>query len=500
MHWFRDISIKRKLTVIVMVTSAAALLMAGGALFIYERGTFLGNLVQHLASLAGVAGNNSAAAIIFNDEKTAVETLRALQATPNIMMAQVYRKDGSVLASYLREGERELTVEVPDGFSGEKFSPGHVQVFRPILLGAERVGGIVLRSDLKEGEARFRAYVQAGLTALFLSLLVAWGVASLLQRAVSFPILHLARVARRISEEHDYSQRVVKETGDEIGALVDGFNDMLSQIEARDGALTRARGELEERVHDLQREVAERQRAEKGLAERTVELQRSNAELQQFAYVASHDLQEPLRMVTGYTQLLAKRYKDKLDSDAFEFIGFAVDGVTRMQSLIRDLLEYSRVGTRGHDLAMTDCNRVLDDTLKNLQAAIEESRARVTHDPLPVIMADQVQMGQLFQNLIGNAMKYRDSKPPEIYLGCKQEGNHWLFWVRDNGIGIDPQYAERIFIIFQRLHGRTEYRGTGIGLAICKKIVEHHGGKIWVESELGKGATFYFTIPVTGGS
>ena len=149
---------------------------------------------------------------------------------------------------------------------------------------------------------------------------------------------------------------------------------------------------------------------------------------------------------------------------------------------------------------MTDCNRVLDDTLKNLQAAIEESHARVTHDPLPVIMADQVQMGQLFQNLIGNAMKYRDSKPPEIYLGCKQEGNHWLFWVRDNGIGIDPQYAERIFIIFQRLHGRTEYRGTGIGLAICKKIVEHHGGKIWVESELGKGATFYFTIPVTGGS
>ena len=205
-------------------------------------------------------------------------------------------------------------------------------------------------------------------------------------------------------------------------------------------------------------------------------------------------------MVTGYTQLLAKRYKDKLDSDAFEFIGFAVDGVTRMQLLIRDLLEYSRVGTRGKNLAMTDCNRVLDDTLKNLQAAIEESHARVTYDSLPVIMADQVQTGQLFQNLIGNAIKYRDSKPPEIYLGCKQEGDHWLFWVRDNGIGIDPQYAERIFIIFQRLHGRTEYRGTGIGLAICKKIVEHHGGKIWVESELGKGATFYFTIPVTGGS
>jgi signal transduction histidine kinase len=444
-------------------------------------------------------GNTSAAALIFNDENAAVETLHALEATPNIMMAQLYRKDGSVLASYVRLGEPMVTLTAAEpGVSQETIAADHVDIFRPIFLGTERVGGIGLRSDLTEVEARLWAYTWTWLAVLFVSLSGALGIAAVLQRVVSFPILNLARVARRISNEHDYSPRAVKETGDEIGALVDGLNEMLSQIEARDGALTQAQGELEQRVRDLQREVAERQRAEKELAEKTIELQRSNAELRQFAYVASHDLQEPLRMVTSYTQLLAKRYQDKLDRDASEFIGFAVEGVNRMQLLIRDLLEYSRTGTRGKVLAMTDCNGVLDATLKNLQAVIEESHARITRDPLPVVMADEIQLGQLFQNLIMNAIKYQDRKPPEIHVGCKQEENRWLFWVRDNGIGIDPAYAERIFVIFQRLHSRQEYPGTGIGLAICKKIVERHGGKIWVKSELGKGSTFYFTIPAGG--
>ena len=501
MFWLRDISITRKLTTIVVATSAAALLMAGAATIIYERVTFPRNLAQHLASLADVVGNNSAAAILFNDETAAAETLQALKATPNITMAQVYRKDGSVLAIYVRVGEPMTTLFLAEtGVSQETIAAEHVDIFRPIFVGAERVGGIGLRSDLTEVKVRLGAYARTWLAVLFVSLLGALGVAAVLQRVVSLPILNLAGIARRISNEHDYSQRAVKETGDEIGALVDGFNEMLSQIEARDGALTQAQGELEKRVRDLQREVAERQRAEKGLAEKAVELERSNAELQQFAYVASHDLQEPLRMVSIYTQLLAKRYGPKLDGSALEFIDFAVAGVKRMRLLIRDLLEYSRVGTRGQFLTMTDCNAVLDLTLNNLDAVIEESHARITRGPLPAIMADDVQLGQLFQNLISNAIKYRDSKPPEIHVGCKQEESHWLFWVRDNGIGIDPQYGERIFIIFQRLHGKGEYPGSGIGLAICKKIVERHGGKIWVESEPGKGSTFYFTLPATAGS
>jgi len=202
-------------------------------------------------------------------------------------------------------------------------------------------------------------------------------------------------------------------------------------------------------------------------------------------------------MVTSYVQLLAQRYKGKLDSDADDFISFTVDGAVRMWKLINDLLTYSRVGMRDKELERTDCETVLNLSLNNLKAAIEEKGAIVTHDPLPKVMADHAQLGQVFQNLIGNAIKFQGNEPPRVHVSASRNGNGWTFSVHDNGIGIAPEHAERIFIIFQRLHSRDEYPGTGIGLAICKKIVERHGGSIWVESKVGKGATFYFILPAS---
>jgi signal transduction histidine kinase len=240
---------------------------------------------------------------------------------------------------------------------------------------------------------------------------------------------------------------------------------------------------------------AERKRMEVALREKTEKLARSNEDLGQFAYVASHDLQEPLRMVTSYVQLLAKRYQGKLDADANEFIDFAVDGAVRMRKLINDLLTYSRVGTQGKELSPTDSEAALAQSVKDLEVTIEENGALVTHDPLPTVMADRPQLGQLFQNLIGNAIKFRGNEPPRVHISASRNGSGWIFSVRDNGIGIAPEYSDRIFIIFQRLHSRQEYAGTGIGLAICKKIVERHGGHIWVESDVGKGATFCFSLP-----
>ncbi|MBN3949493.1 MAG: GAF domain-containing protein [Nostoc sp. NMS7] len=234
------------------------------------------------------------------------------------------------------------------------------------------------------------------------------------------------------------------------------------------------------------------------LAQLAQDLERSNADLKKFAYVASHDLQEPLNQVVNYVQLLEMRYGEQLDEEAREFISYAVDGVTLMQTLIDDVLAYSKVDMQAIAFQMTEVKTVLDRALGNLRQRIKETGTTITHDALPTVMADSTQLMQLFQNLIGNALKFHSDQPPQIHLGAKRIEDAWLFSVRDNGIGIDPQFSDRIFVIFQRLHTRDEYIGTGMGLAICKKIVECHRGRIWIESKLGEGATFYFTIPVGG--
>jgi PAS domain S-box-containing protein len=253
-------------------------------------------------------------------------------------------------------------------------------------------------------------------------------------------------------------------------------------------------------IQAIARDITERKQDEKRLAEQAEELTRSNTELEHFAYVASHDLQEPLRVVSSYIGLLARRYEGRLDTDAEEFIGYALDGVARMQQLITDLLAYSRVSSQRREFGLVDCELVLAETLQNLAPLIEQNGASVTRDPMPSVAGDSAQLVRLFQNLLSNAIKFRGAAPPQVHVGATRDENKWVFSVRDNGIGIHPQDVKRIFMIFERAHTDKSYPGTGIGLAISKRIVERHRGRIWVDSQPGAGSTFWFTIPVDAGS
>jgi signal transduction histidine kinase len=309
-------------------------------------------------------------------------------------------------------------------------------------------------------------------------------------KALQANLRHLTWQTRMIAKG-DLTQRV-----DFMGEFSESFNSMVESLSEAREQLKRHAEELARANADLRTEISKREETEKALEMTLSKLERSNAELQQFAYVASHDLQEPLRMIASYLQLIERRYKGQLDNDADDFIDFAVDGAKRMQALINDLLQVSRLGTREKSLAVIDCGMILQQALANLGALIDDSRAQVTHDRLPDITADVIQIVQLFQNLIGNAIKFRGKDDPLVHVSVQPGGAKWRFSVQDNGIGIDPQHAEKIFGVFQRLHGKGEYPGTGIGLAICRKVVEGHGGEIWVRSEPGKGATFFFTLPM----
>lgn len=302
------------------------------------------------------------------------------------------------------------------------------------------------------------------------------------------PILKLKAGAETIGSGNlDY--RIGIASDDEIGHLSVAFDQMTERL--KDTTVSR---------DELRREVELRRQAEEEREKLLEGLFRSNKELEQFAHIASHDLQEPLRKIASFTELLAKRYKGKFDDKADTYIEYIVDGANRMKILINDLLGYSRVMSRGREFGEVDSNIVLRRVLETLDMTIKENGAEITSDPLPVVMADEIQLSQIFQNLISNAIKYRGEQSPKVHISVVKTEKEWTFSIRDNGIGIAPEFHERIFVIFQRLHTRAQYSGTGIGLAICHKIVERHGGRIWVESEAGKGATFYFTIPRIGGS
>lgn len=328
-------------------------------------------------------------------------------------------------------------------------------------------------SSWNQGAEKLYGHSASGIIGKPLALLAAPGRSRELTEAIE------ALLAGEADKQYE-TQHLAKS-----GALVEVFVTMGRMLDSQGYTIG-----LSLIVHD----ITNHKRIQHELARKTEELERSNVELEHFAYVASHDLQEPLRMVTSYLQLLARRYKGKLDTDADEFINYAVDGAIRMKNLIKDLLTYSRAG-RGRPFAAVDLARVVDKVLSNLALQIQESGAIITRDTMPTVSGDESQLSQVLQNLISNSIKFRDKRPLTIHLGAQRRETDWLLSVRDNGIGIDPKYQDRIFTMFQRLHAHDEYPGTGIGLAVCRRIIERHGGKIWVESQNGAGATFCFALP-----
>lgn len=421
--------------------------------------------LRNLTTSADMISIHVAAAMLFDDPAAGIETLLALERAPDVASARIYDDSGAVFASYARRAAPGPLPRTPLRI-GHGSRDGWFTLTIPIMHKEKVLGTLTMADDMARwyGQLYRDILIVIGVGAVAFGCAVTLAVAY--RRALMRPITSLAGTAKHVSQVQDYSVRAQKYSEDELGRLTDAFNEMLVQVQSRDIAL-----EL-----------------------RATELANTNAELERFAYVASHDLQEPLRMVGSYLELIKTRYTEKLDSDGQEFIEYAVGGACRMKRLINDLLSLSRVDTRGQPFEPTDLNRVVDDVLANLKTSIEETKAVVTRDPLPTVQGDASQLGQLLQNLLGNAIKFHGAEAPRIHVGADWKDNHWVFRVTDNGIGIAPEYFERIFIIFQRLCKNDEYPGTGIGLAVCKKIVDRHGGRIWVESAQGQGATFYFTL------
>jgi PAS domain S-box-containing protein len=593
--------------VIVMVTTTVALILAGIGIVAFDAFLFRRYLARDLSVLARIIADNSTAAIEFNDPRVATETLSALRARTHMISACLYRLDGAVFARYSRAGADGVCPPIrgageQPGKDRFEFGSGALAVSRPVLLHGRSIGTIVLLYDLDEVAERITVYSSTVLGVLCVSIVIAFLLSAQLRALIATPISQLVTATTAVSDTGDYSVRVRKDSGDELGVLVDTFNVMLASIQSRDQNLTTALREKEdalreaekshERFHFMAESMPQkiftatqtgevdyfnrqwleftglpftqirgwgwtqfvhpddieanltawrssirtgepfnfqhRFRRADGVyrwhlsrvhamrdgqgnismwigsnteiheqKEKEAELRRANEDLQQFAYSASHDLQEPIRNVAVYSEIIARRYRRVLDEEGLQFLGFLTEGGRRLATLVNDLLAYTRAGAVDDlsQIRLVASSEVLHHSLSSLAEAIRESQAVITFDPLPGVYMGESHLQQLFQNLIGNALKYRREIAPRIHISAIRDGASWRFSIQDNGIGIDDVYKEKIFGVFKRLHRDQRYSGTGIGLAICQRVAERYGGRIWVESEPGRGSTFFFTVP-----
>ena len=498
---FRDLSIKQKLMAIILLTTSVSLLTAAAVIIADDLITLRSEMKRDLTTLSHLIGANSTAALVFNDPRGAEETLSALRAKRSVVAAAIYTKEGGVFATYVRDAESRPYTPPAPRVPGLHFEKDRLVIFDKIELEGETIGSLTLHSDLEEMYLHLKRDVLIVILVILISIFVAFVLSSFLQQVISHPIEKLALTARKVSVEKDYTVRVEPHGRDELGLLIEGFNEMLTQIQQRDTSLRKARDELEERVQErtkeLKKEIQERAKTEEKLKKTVEELERSNKELEQFAYVASHDLQEPLRKIIAFGDRLKKVCASSMDEGARDYLERMQSAASRMKQLIEDILMLSRIMTRGRSFEAVDLGELVQDVLTDLEISIEQTKGKVRIGKLPMVRADPLQMRQLFQNLIANALKFsKKGVPPHVEVqSCSAKNGSVEVTVADNGIGFDEKYLDRIFEPFQRLHGLSEYPGTGMGLAICEKIVLRHGGKITAKSRPGEGSTFIITLP-----
>lgn len=471
MRPFRDVSIKQKLVLILMLTSSVTLFLVCTAFVAYERIAFRDAMVRNLSVLAQIVGANTTAALTFNDQVSAEQTMSGLRAERHIVTACIYGRDGSVFAKYSREGAARDLSPPPPQPEGHRFEDGHLSLFRNIVLDGETIGTTFIRSDLQEMSTRLGRYAVIAATVTLASLLVALLLSAQLQGVISEPILSLAHTARIVSAQKDYSARAVKSGQDEIGMLIDDFNEMLVQIQRRDAALL----------------------------ERTAQLEAANKEMESFSYSVSHDLRVPLRAINGFARILLEEYSGRLDAEGQRLLDVIRSNAERMGQLIDDLLAFSRLGRRELERLDVDMIALARSVVEELSELEPGRSLTVSIGDLGPAWGDRMMLRQVLVNLISNAFKFtRHRSEATVEVGSGAAGNETVYFVRDNGVGFDMKYASKLFQVFQRLHGPSEFEGTGVGLAIVQRIVQRHGGRVWTEARLGEGATFYFALPHLG--
>jgi signal transduction histidine kinase len=505
------LSLKHKLIAIIMLTCVASLVLVGAVSIAWEWTDLRRTMVHDLASYAEVLADNCKAAITFRDPADAGACLRTVGTVPSITAACVYTREGELFATFVRQGTTPVLPPPQAMPSGYRFDGESLILTRPVLLDGEPIGTVCLRGALDPLYLRLQRSIVVIVGAMFLSSLAAYLISSRLQRIISLPILRLADVARLVSDKKEYTVRVEPTGSDEVGLLIQAFNEMLGQIEQRDAALVEANEQLEARVRErttefentnakLIHEITARRQtdsalaaANEQLAETVQHMRRSNKELQDFAYVAAHDLKAPLRGIGTLADWIATDYADRLDEPGRQQLGLLKRRVTRLADLINGILHYSEIGRVTNRRELVDLGKLVPETIALLDPPAHIQI--VVRGELPAIGGEKVRLEQVFHNLIDNAIKYMDKPQGRIEIHCTDRDGVWQFGVTDNGPGIEERHFEKIFQMFQTLAPRDQRESTGIGLPIVKKIVELFGGRIWVESKPGIGSTFFFTLP-----